>query len=138
MRALGVDWGTKRIGLAVGESQFGISRALSPVAASGNLLQDAEALIAFARGENCEVIVIGLPLQEDGSPGEVAKICLQLEERIKELRFPVETVNEAMTSLAAEADLVHSGYKAAGRKKRRDSAAAQIILDRFFSEQQKA
>ena len=135
MRVLGVDWGSKRIGLAVGEQGFGITRGLPNVDASGALARDAAEINRIAKIELCDAIVVGLPLEADGTPSEMAKICLQLVERLRELGSSVFTVDESLSSVEVESDMMQAGLKGSQRRKRKDAAAAQVILERFINEQ---
>ncbi|HZH98095.1 MAG TPA: RuvX/YqgF family protein, partial [Fimbriimonadaceae bacterium] len=66
MRALGVDFGGARIGIAVGESDAGITTARKNLSATGALKSDAAAIANLATSEQAEAIVVGLPLGEDG------------------------------------------------------------------------
>jgi putative holliday junction resolvase len=135
VRVLGVDFGTKRIGLAVGESEFGIISTRNPLAASGALAGDADAIVAVARKEMADAIVLGVPVQAEGLTDKMAGICRQLAERIRERGMKVYTVDEALSSVQAEGELIDSGMKAARRKRVRDAEAARIILERFFDGQ---
>jgi putative Holliday junction resolvase len=134
---LGVDWGMKRIGIAVGEREFGIATARPHLLATGSLKKDAEAIATLAKQEMAQAIVVGLPEQEeDESP--IANIGLKLAEQLREGGWTVYTVNEALTSIEAEENLKQEGVRAAKRKDKRDGMAATIILERFFNEQNPA
>lgn len=135
MRVLGVDWGTKRIGLAVGETDLRIATARPFVVATGSLRKDSQAIFELARKEQAEAVVVGLPLTEDNEPSPLAKIGMKLAGHLSELGMKVYTVNEALTSIEAEGRLKEAGVRAARRKDRRDGQSAAVILERFFDEE---
>ncbi len=135
MRVLGVDFGGKRIGLAVGESEYGVTTARPNLAASGTLAKDAEAIARKAAEEGAEAVVVGLPVEPDGAEGRMARICRQLADRLRERGVEVNMVDERMTSAEAESDLAAAGMKGSVRKRTIDGEAARRILERWFSEQ---
>lgn len=132
MRLLGIDFGSKRIGIAFGESDHRIATARKPLEASGTLKKDAEAIIAIARSEEAEKLVVGIPVNPEGDD-RMARICTKLADILREMGWSVETVDEAMTSVAAEADLADAGLKASERRKLRDGEAAIRILERYWN-----
>ncbi len=135
MRLLGIDFGFKRIGLAIGESEHGIVTQRPFVEASGTLARDAQRIVEMARKEGIDQIVIGIPL-EDGEEGRMARICRTLAGHIEEGGFRVDLVDETLTSVEADGRLKESdpGMKASQRRKVRDGAAARLILERFMAE----
>lgn len=135
MRVLGVDWGTKRIGVAVGDTEYKIASTRPFIVASGTLKKDAEAIIELAKKDQAEAIVVGLPLRDDEEPSQIAKIGMKLADHLSELGLKVFTINEALSSLEAEDRLKEGGLRAARRKDQRDSQAATVILERFFHEE---
>ena len=131
MRVLAVDFGSKMIGLAVGESDHGITTERAPIKASGTLKSDAEKLVDFARREQAEAIVVGIPENEPDRSQRMANVCNQLAERIRELGFAVFTVDEALTSAESERNL--SAVSKQSRKRLVHGEAARLILERFFN-----
>lgn len=132
MRLVGVDWGSARIGIAVGELEFGIATARSPIAASGALKKDAIAIGDLAKREEAEQIVVGIPFQDHDD--RAARVCFQLVERLKELGWTVHPVNESLTTVASHADLAEEGLTAAQRRRVVDGESARRILLRYFEE----
>lgn len=130
MRVVGVDFGSKRIGLAVGETELRVASPLDTLAASGSLRRDASAIDEAARREQAAALVVGVPLDERGEATPMARICLQLAERLRELEWNVHTQDESMSSVQAESGLVYE--RASQRRRRRDATAACVILERFF------
>lgn len=131
---LAFDFGTKRIGVAVGESIVGLAHPLAEIAAEET--EPRFAAIARVIDEwKPQHLVVGLPLSTDGAPHELTRraqrFARQLEGRFSLL---VTLVDERYTSVDAEAGLREAGASRAAREKRIDSAAAQIILQQYFHE----
>lgn len=133
MRLLGVDWGMKRIGIAVGEAEHGIITTRLPITPTGTLKKDAVLLAQYAKKEEAEAIILGLPLEPGGEEGRMAKIARVLAREIEEAGCRVELVDETLTSVEAEAEMAAGGLKASQRKKLRDGEAARLILERFLN-----
>jgi len=136
MRLLGIDFGFKRIGVAVAETEFGIVTARPPFAASGALKNDAAAIVKLAKREEVAAVVIGLPVEESGEEGRMARICRMLGSHIEGNGMPVHLVDESMTSIQADDSLREEGLKASQRRKLRDGEAAALILERYLHEQE--
>lgn len=131
MRALSVDFGSKRIGLAVGDDEFGITTARQNLIAAGSLAKDAAAIENVARGEGAELIVVGLPLDKEGNLTKMASVCMQLVDRLRQLGLEVATVNESMTSMASEENL-RAQYGRTRMGQLVDGESARLILEEFF------
>src|SRR5690606_36603646 len=104
MRFLGIDYGSRRIGLAMGD-ELGLA---TPLPALTTALADQRwaELVALVRQRRVTEIVLGYPLNMDDSAGPKAQEVERLAERLKqELRLPVHLVDERLTSYAAEATL---------------------------------
>ena len=131
MRVLGVDFGGKRIGLAVGDSDFGIPSPRPALDATGTLRLDATNLAALAKKEEATSVVIGLPLVE-GEETKMSRICRMLGAEVEKLGLTVAYVDESLTSAVAESNLKNQDWTAATRKKHLDGEAACQILERYF------
>lgn len=131
MRVIAVDFGGKRIGIAVGETEHGIASPRPNIAASGTLAKDAMAIATISEKEQAELVVVGLPLDEDGET-KMSKVCRKLGGEIERLGLAVQYVDESMTSAEAERDMVDAGLKGSERRSRSDAEAACRILERFF------
>lgn len=130
MRLLGVDFGSKRIGLATGYDDPPVASARKGLVASGSLKVDAKQILAIATDEEVELIIVGIPVNEEDS--RMARICGKLAEELRVLGASVEEVDETFTSVEAEAALVEAGASAAQRRDLRDGEAARRILERFL------
>jgi putative Holliday junction resolvase len=143
MRYMAVDLGAKRTGIAVGEAVTGI---VSPVAVlqvpmaegDGEKLLGAIAAasvehlgeVGRGRGE----IVVGLPLNMDGTEGGGAKQAREFGARIAErTKRVVHFVDERLSSAQAEWELAGSGLTHGQKKERRDALAAAAVLREFLA-----
>jgi putative Holliday junction resolvase len=133
LRILAVDLGRARIGIAVGVSEFKVATPRTALKASGKLKTDALAIVELARREEAETVILGLPIEEDGEEGSMARIARLLAGHIEEQGLKVELVDERFTSVEAESALRESDLKAAGRRKLRDGEAASLILERYWN-----
>ena len=128
-RYLGVDYGTKRIGLAISDGLGLTARPLEVVARP-----DLEtALRRIIDQYPVAEVVVGLPTALGGHEGESATAARALGEEIGELlAVPVRYVDERFTSRIAESALLESGMKRRDRKATVDKVAAAIILQTFL------
>ena len=130
MRVLGIDYGTKRHGLSVSDPLGYTAQPAGLVTRRGTDPGLAE-ITAVIEEKEVESIVLGLPLNMDGSPGdhhdEVLEFRALLEERFG---LPVETIDERLTTVQAERAL--EGLSRKKRKARVDQMAAQLILQAWL------
>lgn len=131
---LAFDYGLKRIGVAVGQTQTCTASALETVEARGaGGLQRIDSLIEEWRP--C-ALVVGLPLAPDGSESDMSRAARNFAETLVERTgLPLFFQDERLTSRAAEA--AFAGLRAAGERRRRDAAikdamAAKIILENWL------
>jgi len=136
MRILGVDYGTKRIGLAIGEIEVKMAFAKKVIPSTGNPMKDAQNVARFCKEEECASIVVGLPVRARGEEGRQACITREFAEELRKMGFSVEYWNERYTSIAAEKELSHLKLKRL--KEVADSEAARIMLMDYISSLEKA
>ncbi len=130
MRYLALDLGDKRTGVAVGDDETRIVSAVGAIVTSAPD-ERMRQVARFIADEQPDALVVGLPLNMDGSEGPPAKKVLALAERLRQ-RFglPVHTMDERLTSAAADAQMARTGLTHGQKKARRDAlAAAQILRD---------
>lgn len=134
---LAFDFGEKRIGVAVGDTQTGLAHPLTTIAAEDNRARFA-AIGALIGEWQPACLVVGLPAHADGTEHEISRLCRRFAQRL-EGRFgiPVQLVDERLTSWAAEAALREAGVRGARLKGALDQAAAREILAAYFSSSQK-
>ena len=128
MRILAVDPGSKRVGLAISDPSGTIASALATLDA-----EPADSLatrIAQAAADNAAGrIVVGLPLRLDGSRGPEAAAAQRLASELRRAsRLPVQTVDERLTTVAAERSLLEGGVRREKRRAAIDRVAAVILL----------
>lgn len=135
MKVLAVDFGTKHIGLAVGNSQTRMATPLGQIAAH-NRRHVLEEILKRVGEFEIGHIVVGYPLNMDGSR---SLTCERVDQFInylnKRVALPISRVDEKLSSFAAEEmgkELVND-YRQ--RKTFLDSLAAQVILQNFFEQQ---
>lgn len=129
MRALGLDLGTKRIGVAVSDPTGTIASPLTVVARSLSRRHDHETLARLVREEEADVVVVGLPRSLSGELGPAARgVLAEVEKLATVLGVPVETSDERLTTVVAEAALREAGVDGAARRQRVDKVAAAVIL----------
>jgi len=130
MRYLAVDYGEKRTGLAVCDEGETIASPLKVVEGQGGLM---DKIIDAVESEIVGGIVIGLPLNMDGTQGEQAKGVLGFGERLKKhLEIPIFFHDERLSSFGAEQKLSGIGMTRKQKKKRLDAVAAAAILQSFL------
>jgi putative Holliday junction resolvase len=133
VRALGIDPGSKRIGLAVSDLSGTIASPLMVLQRSKSRQHDLHELARIARDEEAEVIVIGLPLNMDGSQGKAAKAAIAEGRRLATLvDVPIEMHDERLTTVTAERSMLDAGLNAIERRKVVDKVAAAIMLQSWL------
>jgi putative Holliday junction resolvase len=134
MRYLAVDLGEKRTGLAVGDD---VSKMVSPMkvieGSRGDLL---DAVREAAEDADADAIVIGLPINMDGTEGPAAKQTRVFgNELAQATNLPVHFQDERLTSYAADQRMARTGRTHKQKKSIRDALAAAEILRDFLDAQ---
>ena len=133
VRALGVDPGSKRIGIAVSDLSGTIASPLTVLQRSRSKQHDLHELARIAREEEAEVIVVGLPLNMDGSRGRAAQAAVAEARRLATLvDVPVELHDERLTTVTADRDMLAAGLNAVERRQVVDKIAAAIMLQSWL------
>lgn len=132
MRVLGVDLGSRRIGLAISDDEARFAFPLDALE-SGGRGGDVNSLCALIAERGVERVVVGLPLHLDGRAGPEAEKARRFATRLAEASgLPVELLDERWTTAEAERSLQAGGTRKQRRNARksgaRDSMAASIIL----------
>lgn len=133
MTILGIDYGEKRIGIAVSDPSETISFGLELLNRSSNIENDIAAIFDLVKKKEARMIVVGLPLNMSGTYGEKAfEVKAFCEILKKKLSVEVETFDERLSSVEAERVLMEANIS--GKKRRRvlDKIAAQIILQGYL------
>lgn len=148
MRYLAIDLGDKRTGLAVGDSVTGLAAPLEVVEVGINLNSGTALLEALARVIEAHIgpsrpgsrsaaagaLVVGLPLNMDGTEGPRARIIRAFAARIAaRTGLPIHFQDERLTTVQADWDMARSGLTRREKKERRDGLAAAAILSDFLA-----
>lgn len=129
VRALGIDLGSKRVGIAVSDLSGTIASALTTVQRSKSRRHDHAEIAKLVRVEECEVVVIGLPLSLDGTHGPAARAATkEASQMASVVGVPIEMYDERFTTVTAERHMMEAGLDAKQRRKVVDKAAAAVIL----------
>ena len=134
-RLLGLDLGTKTIGLALGSRETALATPLETIR-RGRFAADAQAIARLIDMERIVGLVLGLPLNMDGSEGPRAQstrsFALNLLRTLDEagLLRPLAFVDERLSSVAAEDEMAAAGLSRTRQKIHIDAAAAAEILRR--------
>lgn len=136
MRYLAVDLGDKRTGLAVGDA---ILRVPSPAgvleipAARRDGADLIDALASAARTHGAAALVVGLPMNMDGTEGPRAKVVRALAARLAaQAHLPLHLQDERLSSAQADWQMARTGLTRGQKKAKRDALAAAAILKDFL------
>ena len=131
-RVLAVDWGQRRIGLAISDPQGIIATGLETIEVeTPQAALDGIAAVVDARA--VERIVVGLPLLMSGERGEAAEAAEKFAADLaRRTRLPVDTYDERLTSALSERRLREVGVRAGRQKGRVDQGAAIALLESFL------
>jgi putative Holliday junction resolvase len=131
-RALGLDVGTKTIGMALSDPLKMLASPVSTLARKG-VRRDVEAMVAAFDGQVIDTVVVGLPLELDGTETRSARLARQIGEATAEATgWRLVYVDERFTSVDAERQLIAAGASRDRRKQIIDQQAAVIILQSWL------
>lgn len=129
MRVLGIDYGRRRIGLALSDEEGILASPLPTYVRGRSEERDIARLATLIARHGATAVAVGLPLNMDGSRGEMAREAEAFADRIqKETALPVELFDERLTSSEAERVLLEANLPRRRRKELRDSLSAVLIL----------
>jgi putative Holliday junction resolvase len=127
-RLLGLDLGTKTIGIAISDGGLSIATPFHTIRRT-RFTADVAELSKIARSEGICGLVMGLPLNMDGSEGPRAQSTRAFVRNLKgKLELPVLLWDERLSTVAAEESMIGAGVKKAKRQQHIDAVAASIIL----------
>jgi putative Holliday junction resolvase len=138
VRVLAIDYGARRIGLAVSDEAGALAFPAGVLERRGGR-RDLAALCALARERGVGAVVVGLPLHMDGREGPEARAARAFAAALAEASgLPVETLDERWTTREAERSLQDQGL--VGRRGRRrkaalDAVAATLLLQSWLARQ---
>jgi len=133
MRAIGIDLGSKRIGVAVSDSKGSMAMPIEVVERQGDRRREHRELADLAREWEAEILVVGVPYNMDGSLGEAAKKCLREAAALGEaLDLEVVPCDERLTTVSADRFLMQQEMKAEARRRVVDKVAAAVMLQSWL------
>jgi putative Holliday junction resolvase len=130
LKVLAIDFGLRRVGVAVGDTELGIAVPAGVLPNNGKLI---EKIAEIVREKGVEKVVVGLPLTPSGREGERAKAVREFISKLRATlpNLPVETWDERYTTQEAERRLSH--LRPSRRKNLLDAVSAQVILEEYLS-----
>ena len=140
VRLLALDVGDRRVGVAVSDAMGLIATPLTVVRRTSKA-RDFERFAQLVREQGAEAVVVGHPVNEDGSAGpqaqRVERYATALQEALeaKGLALPLILWDERMSTQQAEQAMIASGRRARERRARIDAVAAAVILQDYLDVQ---
>lgn len=135
-RAVAVDLGSRRIGVAVSDGRGTMAFPRPCIERSGDPAADRRAVAAVVAEAEATVLVVGMPLSLDGRRGPAARAAAseagELAAVLEGAGVRVETADERLTTVAAEAALAEAGVRGPARRRSVDSAAATVLLQAWL------
>jgi len=133
VRALGIDLGSKRIGVALSDSGGAVATPYEVIRRSGDRARDHRRIAELAAEAEVELLVVGLPLSLDGSIGPAAAAALvEVDELAVATGLTVETWDERFTTVTADRDLMALDMDAVARRRVIDKVAASVMLQAWL------
>jgi putative Holliday junction resolvase len=133
VRALGIDLGSKRIGVATSDRSGTIATPLTVLNRSGSRDSDYRAIADLVIEYEIECVVVGLPLHMNGTQGDAAKSAVaEVQQLTSVLSVPVLTFDERRTTVTADNILMEQNMNAQERRKVIDKVAAAVMLQSWL------
>ncbi len=134
MRVLGIDFGERRIGLAISAEDGRWAMPLATIERTTDrraIYQLAE----LAKSRQVELMVLGEPRLLDGQPSPNTERIRRFGKRLSDVcGLPVRLIEETLTTVEADQQLRQTGLGARSRRQHRDSLAAQLLLQDFLNQ----
>lgn len=128
-RAVGIDFGSKRIGIAVSDSGRMVATPFETIKRVGDRTVEHGRIAEIIAEIDATVVVVGLPLSLDGSDGHAVKLVRsEVRGLAKRLSIPVEEYDERFTTVTAEQSLREMGTRGHAKRDVIDQVAAAVLL----------
>ena len=132
MRILGIDFGEARMGLAVSDPTGFLAGGIGTIKVTG-FRSAVDAAVKAAIDNKAELIIVGLPVNMDGSKGKRAEKCMDFAKEIQEKSgIKCELYDERRTTILASGYMKETGTFGKKRKDAIDTLSAQIILQSYL------
>ena len=133
MRAVGIDLGSKRIGVSLSNSEGTLATPYELIERSGDTQRDHRKIRDLVIEAEAEIVVVGLPLSLDGSRGPMARQYADEAEEIEGVvGVPVVMWDERFSTVTAEQSLIRQNLDAKKRRKIIDKVAATVMLQAWL------
>lgn len=130
---MGLDLGSKRVGVALSDLSGTIATPFTVLQRSRQRAEDHRAIARLVQDEEVEVVVVGLPLSLDGTLGPAARAAIAEAEALATvLDVPVETYDERLTTVTADQALMQAQMRAQARRRVVDKVAAAVMLQSWL------
>ncbi len=131
MRALGIDFGERRIGIAL--SSGSVASPIETVQRSGDRSADHRKILGIAAEWEVDTLVVGLPLSLDGSEGPAALLVRsEIEELVEATSLPVVPYDERLTTVTATRLLQEGEVSGRSQRQMVDQVAAAVMLQAWL------
>lgn len=135
-RVMGIDYGSKRVGVAVSDPSRLITRSVGTFQNNDHLIGRLSELIA---DEEVVLIVVGMPYSENGGKGQMSREVEEFVERLRRHVAPeIETWDESFSSVDAKQAFIDAGMKRGKRRQKSlvDAMAARLTLQAYLDAHQ--
>jgi putative Holliday junction resolvase len=133
VRALGLDLGSRRIGVALSSSDGSMATPYEVVTRTRDRAADHRTIARLAQDEGAELLVVGLPLSLDGSDGPAATAArTEAAELQAATGLPVELWDERLTTVTADRSLAALDLDGRARRRVVDKVAAAVMLQAWL------
>ncbi len=133
MKVIGVDLGSRRIGVATSDRSGLIASPLTVLQRAQSQRRDHEELARIVREEEAQAVVVGLPLNMDGTEGRAAQAARREVERMATvIDVPIHVHDERRTTVQADHVLMEKRLNAQERRQVVDKVAAAVILQSWL------
>ena len=131
---MALDYGDARTGVAISDER-GILCGETLVIAEWNEERLVNRIAALAADKGCALVLLGLPLNMDGSAGPQAQKVMDFGAVLEKAGLKVHYQDERLTTVTAEAVLIDSGVRREDRRRHVDKLAATVILEQWLASQ---
>ena len=133
MRALGLDLGERRVGVAVCDSAGTVATPVETLVRTGDPDRDLQAIAGRVGEWQAEIVVVGMPFSLDGTEGPAAAAARAEIGRLeRHLAVPVVSYDERLTTVIAERSLMEQQMKGPERRSVVDQVAAAVMLQSWL------
>jgi putative Holliday junction resolvase len=133
IRAVGLDLGSKRVGVAIGDRTGTIASPLQVIQRSGSIRRDHEVIAKLVIEEEADIVVVGLPLNMNGSSGPAAQAAIAEAAALATVvGVPVVTFDERRTTVTADQAMIEADMRAQARRRIVDKIAAAVMLQNWL------